>query len=213
VSRPYTVARLEEMERFEGAFSTTPVRIPLGVESFGVNAYSAREAGGEVIEEHDELGAGAGGHEELYVVLAGRAAFTLDGETVEAPPGTLVFVGDPRVRRSAVAREPETTVLVVGGVPGAPYQPSPWEAWLGALPHYTRGEYAPAVEMMRAALERHPGNPNVLYNLACVEALAGEREHALEHLRAAVAADARTAEYARTDSDLDSIRGEPGFPA
>jgi hypothetical protein len=212
VSKPFAVARLEEMERFEGEFTTTPVRIPLGIESFGVNAYSAAEAGGHVIEEHDELSAGAGRHEELYIVLAGRAAFTLDGEEVDATPGTLVFVSDPNVRRAAVAHEPGTTVLVVGGVPGKAFRPSPWESWLAALPFYTRGDYEPAVELMRAALSAYPGNPNVLYNLACVEALAGEGEAALGHLREAAEGNPRTAEWAQTDSDLDPIRDDPRFP-
>lgn len=211
-ARRFAVASLDELERFEGEFTTIPVRIPLGIESFGVNVYAARQAGGPVIEEHDELGTGAGRHEELYVVLRGAAEFTLDGERVEAPAGTLVFIGDPAVRRSAVARETGTAVLVAGGVPGKPFEPSPWESWLAALPSYTRGDYAAATRVMRDAAGRHPGNGNVLYNLACVEALAGERQAALEHLTAAVAADPRTREYARTDSDLDALRDDPAFP-
>jgi hypothetical protein len=38
-----------------------------------------------------------------------------------------VFLGDPAVRRGAVALEAGTTVLAIGGQPGQPYTVSPWE--------------------------------------------------------------------------------------
>jgi tetratricopeptide (TPR) repeat protein len=211
-ARPYAVKRLDELERFEGAFTTIPVRIPLGISSFGVNAYAAGEAGGEVIEEHDELGTGAGGHEELYCVVRGHASFVLDGEEVDAPEGTLVFVRDRAVRRHATAKEAGTTVLVVGGVPGKAFDPSPWEAWLEALPYHQAGEYERAVDIMRRALDEHPDNPNVLYNLACCEALAGHTDTALDHLRQALEKDERVRGWAREDPDLAPIRDDPGFP-
>ena len=71
--------------------------------------------------------AGAQRHEELYVVLAGRATFSVDGEDVDAPAGTLVFVNDPASRRAATATEERTTVLAIGGPVGAAYEPPPWE--------------------------------------------------------------------------------------
>jgi hypothetical protein len=211
--RPYEVKRLDELERFEGAFTTVPVRIPFGIRSFGVNAYTASEAGGEVIEEHDELGSGAGRHEELYCVLRGHASFVLDGAAVDAPRGTLVFVRDPSVRRQANAKEAGTTVLVVGGVPGKAFDPSPWEAWLEALPLYAAKDYVGAVDVMSRALARHPDNSNVLYNLACSEALAGRTEAALEHLRRAVELDERARAWAADDPDFAPIRDDPGFPS
>ena len=45
-------------------------------------------------------------HEELYLVTAGAATFTVDGETVEAPSGTLVHVPD----HSVVYGNPATVV-------------------------------------------------------------------------------------------------------
>lgn len=209
---PFEVARLDELERFEGEFTTVPVRIPLGISAFGVNAYEAAEAGGRVIEEHDELGAGAGHHEELYLVLRGRARFTVAGEEVDARPGTFVFVRDPAARRAAEAIEPGTTVLVVGATRGEVFEPSPWESWLEALPAYTAGDYERAVEVMCRGLDRHPDNPNVLYNLACCEALAGRRVDALAHLIRSAELDPRVPGWASGDSDLDSIRDEDGFP-
>lgn len=211
--RPFKVVRLDELERIPGEFETIPIRLPLGIRAFGVNAYGSPAAGGQVIEEHDELGSGAGHHEELYVVLTGRARFTLDGEEADAPAGTFVFVRDAAVRRAAVADEPETTVLVVGGISGQAFEPSPWESWLAAAPFALRKDYARAVEVMRDALAEHEGNPNVLYNLACVESLAGEREAALGHLARAIEADPHAREFAQSDSDLEAIRGDPRFPA
>jgi tetratricopeptide (TPR) repeat protein len=211
VSR-FRVAHLDELERFEGDFDTIPVRIPFGIAAFGINAYAAREAGGHLIEDHDELGAGSGGHEELYLVLKGRARFVVDGEEVDGPPGTFLFLSDPATRRSATAAEADTVVLVVGGTRGEAFEPSPWESWLEALPLYTAKDYEGATAILARALEKHPDNRNVLYNLACCEALAGHREPALAHLRRSVELDPRALEWASSDSDLDPIRDDPGFP-
>ena len=89
------VSELDALSLPQFGFLWRPVRATLGVEGFGVNAYTAREPGGELIEDHDETGGGAGRHQELYVVLSGHAVFTIDGQTVEAPTGTLVFCDEP----------------------------------------------------------------------------------------------------------------------
>jgi tetratricopeptide (TPR) repeat protein len=192
-------------------FGVSPVRLHFGISSFGINAYSAR-AGGRVIEEHDELGHGAGRHEELYFVATGHATFELGGEEIDAPAGTVVFVRDPAVRRGAVARKADTTVLVVGGVPGRAFEPSPWEAWLAAKLLLDAGEPDRGVAVFLEALERHPRNSNVLYNLACFESLAGRPDDALTHLTEAIELDSRTREWARTDEDFAAIRDDPRFP-
>ena len=196
----------------DGEFATLPVRLRFGIGSFGINAYAPGE-GGRVIEEHDELSTGAGRHEELYFVAKGRAKFTLAGDEVEAPAGTFVFVADPAVRREAVSDDPATVVLVVGGVPGQAFSPSPWEAWLEAAPFLESGELDRGIEVFERALGEHPGNSNVLYNLACFESLAGRTDDALAHLALAVERDPRTREWAQSDSDFDAIRSEPDFPA
>ena len=207
-------AHLDEIAAVAGVegLAILPVRIRFGIESFGVNAYSAA-AGGRVIEEHDELSAGAGRHEELYFVAKGHARFTLDGEELDAPAGTFVFVSDPKVRRGAVGLEEGTTVLVVGGVPGKAFRASPWEAWLEAAPHMESGDHERGIEIFERTLADYPGNPNVLYNLACFESLAGRTDDALEHLGEAVVADPRTREWAQADSDFDAIRSDPRFPS
>jgi mannose-6-phosphate isomerase-like protein (cupin superfamily) len=67
------------------------------------------------------------GPEELYVVLRGRATFTLDGREVDGPAGTLVYVHDPAVARMAVPAEPDTAVLAISGTPGLEYRVATWE--------------------------------------------------------------------------------------
>ena len=123
------VARIEDVpvhgSPVEG-LSWRPVRHHLGVRAFGVNAYTGAAEGDLVIEPHDE-----DAHEELYVVLAGLARFSVDGEAVEAPAGTLVLVTPPS-HRVAHAGAPATTVLVVGGTPGEAFAVSEWEtSWRG----------------------------------------------------------------------------------
>src|ERR1700752_297854 len=186
------------------SFDIHPVRLHFGIASFGVNAYTAT-AGKHVIEEHDKLGHGAGRHEELYFVATGHATFELAGEEIEAPAGTLVFVGDPAVRRAAKANAEKTTVLVVGGVVGRPFEPSPWEAWLAAMPLLEAGHPEEGIDVFKEELKRDPANPNVIYNLACFEALPGRADDALAHLTEAVEADPRTRDWAQEDEDFVSI--------
>lgn len=165
-----------------------------------------------MIEEHDETGSTAGRHEELYVVVTGRATFTLAGDEVDAPAGTLVFVRDPETRRGAIAQEDGTTVLVVGGTPGKPYEVSIWDEAADAYPLYREGRHDEAAEILRGVAERHPRAWGVLYNLACFESLSGQHDEAFEHLRPAVENDERFLELAKTDEDLDPIRDDPRFP-
>ena len=212
-AKPFETAMLDALSAVAEApgRQRLHVRRHFDIGAFGCNAYRA-EAGTDVIAEHDETGASAGGHEELYVVVSGHATFTVDGEETDAPAGTLVFVRDPAARRKAVAHETGTTVLVVGGNAGEAFMPSPWESMSEMWPAYQAGDHEGAAAIVRAALERHPGNPAVLFNLACCESLLGQKEQALEHLGQAVGDDQyRT--YARTDSDFDAIRDDPRFAA
>jgi hypothetical protein len=190
-----------------------PIRRRLGIQAFGINAYTAEAPGKHVVEEHDESTSGAGGHEEVYFVVRGHATFTLDGEKVEAPAGTFVFVRDPTVRRVAVAESDDTLVLAIGADPARPYEVSPWETTFAAGPLLSAESYEEAIELMHEGLARHPGNPSLLYNLACAEARAGRTADAIEHLSQAIAANEKYVEHARKDPDFDGIRGEPGFPA
>jgi hypothetical protein len=192
-----------------GELQWRPLRRTLGIGAFGINAYTAN-AGELVVEEHDETGDGAGHHEELYVVITGRARFTVDGEEIDAPVGTCVFLDDPKERRGARAVENGTTVLAVGGEPGKPFEVSPWEFAFAGAPALREKRYDEAKRHLLEGLGHHPGNLGLIYDLACVEALAGEREAALEHLEQAFE-NPRFREWARQDSDLDSLRDDPRF--
>jgi tetratricopeptide (TPR) repeat protein len=202
--------RLDELEGIPvfGSLVWKPVRKTLGVTAFGINAYTAAAAGDEVVERHDESTLG---HEEVYVVVSGRAVFTVDGEEVDAPAGTLVYLDEPGQTRQAFAKEAGTTVLALGGLPGR-HEVSAWEYFFPALPHMRAGDYEKAKRMIREGLDEKPGHPSLLYHLACAEALAGERDAALEHLNAAVATAERFRGYAQTDEDFASIRDDPRFP-
>jgi quercetin dioxygenase-like cupin family protein len=188
------------------------VRRELGIEAFGVNAFTA-DAGVQLIEEHAETGEGSGRHQELYVVIAGHARFTIDGAEHEAPAGTLVFIPDPKSRRSATAVEDGTMALAIGGRAGQPYEVSPWEPSFAAKALADAGDHEGAVELMTKTLAEHPKNPHVLYNAACYEAVAGRREDALRHLQAAAALAPEVLEWASRDPDFDEIRDDPEFPA
>jgi tetratricopeptide repeat protein len=187
------------------------VRRELGITAFGINAFTAN-AGEHLIEEHDETGSGAGRHEELYLVIAGRARFTIDGGEHDARAGTLVFLPDPASRRLAIALEDGTTAVAVGGVPGRPYSVSPWEPLFAAKGVADSGDPGAAADLAAQALEDYPGNAHVLFNTACFEALAGRRDDAIAHLRAAVEINPEMREWAATDADFDSIRQDPEFP-
>jgi tetratricopeptide (TPR) repeat protein len=182
------------------------------VTAFGVNAYWAESPGDELIEAHDELGGGAGHHEELYVVLTGAARFTVAGDEFDGPAGTVVFVRDPAARRAAVATEANTTALAVGGAAGRPYEVSPWEWVAEAIPAWRSGDYGSARATIERGLREHPDNPSLLYDLACVEALDGDADAAVDHLRRAVELKPEYANDARSDEDFASIRQRPDFP-
>jgi mannose-6-phosphate isomerase-like protein (cupin superfamily) len=214
VTVPPRVARLDELPRLQQGNGVIwrPIRRTLDLRGVSANAYTGAAAGDEVIEPHDELSPSAAGHEELYLVTSGRATFTVDGEEVDALPGTLIAIG-PGSQRHAVAAEPETTVVVVGGMPGAAYPPAPFEYWYAAEPHYVAGDYERGIEVLREGLEHHPRAPGLNYQLACYLSLAGRGDEAVEHLRIALdGPEERVAGWAVADEDLDSIRGRDDFP-
>jgi hypothetical protein len=114
-------------EEEPGEADWKPVRIHFGIRAFGTNAYVVRRSGDEVIGKHTETDESGTRHEELYYVVAGHATFTVEGEEVDAPAGTFVYVRDPEANRGAVAREDETMILCFGGTPGEAFAVSPWE--------------------------------------------------------------------------------------
>ena len=206
----YAVAHLDEIEELsDGRCPWRPVRHHFGIRSFGVNAWTGREAGGRIINEHDESDADDN-DEELYLIQRGRATFELDGERVDAPAGTFVFAR-PGVKRTAFAEEPGTTIIALGGTPGKAYEPFGWEIWAPLRRLYEAGEYAEAADRGKELIATHPDYAGPLCNLACCESHAGRTADAIEHLRLAIDRSERFRSFAAGDSDFDPIRDEPAF--
>jgi hypothetical protein len=204
-SLDWKVAHLDDIER---RGRDIPVREHLGIQAFGINAYTPGEDG-TLINEHDEAGSG---QEELYIVLDGNVSFEIDGETFEATPGTLVFVG-PESRRKATG---DGTVVAIGGTPGEAYQGISWgEAWplhSESMTAYGEGRYADAFAAVGAALETVPDHPGLHYNYACFATLAGHTgDETFAHLRRAVELFPRFRDDARRDEDLAAVRDDPRF--
>jgi tetratricopeptide (TPR) repeat protein len=202
------VDQLDRVELDEG-FVWRPVRRHFDIRGFGVNAYTSRGVGEQLVESHTEQQLG---HEEMYVVLRGRARFAIGEDEHELAEGQLVFVRDPTLRRGAVALTADATVLAVGGKPGEPYEVSVWEAMFAAVPAAREERWDEAIRIHVDALAERPDHPALLYNLACMEARGGRHVDALLHLRRAIELDPKYGEYARGDSDFAAIRNEPGFP-
>lgn len=205
--------RLDEIEPIsvvKGTLLWRPVRRTLDIGAFGINAYVAPNAGDDVVEEHEESTLG---HEELYLVLSGRATFTLDGDTLDAPAGTVVFIRDPDVVRHARAEEPDTQVLAVGGPRDGVYEPSAWEDFFAATRHRNAGDYDAYLAELEEVLERRPDHPAILYNVARAETLLGRDEAALAHLRRALELRPDWAEPAAKEDDFARLRDLPGWPA
>ncbi len=206
----YAIAHLDEIgELDDGRQPWRPVRHHFGISSFGITAWTGKEAGDRILNEHDEADE-ADRSEELYLVVQGRATFELDGERRDAPAGTFVFV-EPEVKRTAYAEEPETTIVAVGGVPGKAYEVSGWEIWAPFRPLYEAGEYAAVADRAEELTESGQRYAVPLYNLACCESLAGQPDEAVAHLARAIELWDGCRGLAQEDSDFDPLRGDPGF--
>jgi hypothetical protein len=205
----YAVAHLDEIDELDdGRCPMRPVRHHLGVNAFGINAWTARTAGDRIINEHDE--ADPDSQEEVYIVQSGRAAFEIDGERLDAPAGTLVFVS-PGVKRTAFAEEDGTTIIAVGGTAGKPYEAAGWEVWAPLHPLYEAGNYDEAADRGRELAESNPPYAAFFYNLACCESLAGRTGDAVDDLRRSIDLSDRFRFAAQEDADFDPIRNEPAF--
>src|SRR5947207_13572436 len=154
-SEGYAVVHVDELEELpitnpNGTFVLRPVRRRFGITAFGANAYTGN-AGQRVIEEHFERD----NHQEMYVVLRGRATFTLDDDEVDAPAGTIVFVR-PNTRRGAIAAEDDTAVLAVGAKPGVVFEPSLREDVFAADAYAAKGELEKARGLSTTLRAPHP---------------------------------------------------------
>jgi tetratricopeptide (TPR) repeat protein len=208
MSDGYTILSLGEAETAPNhGSSLIPVRHHLGFGAAGVNAWRAN-AGGQLIPPHQE----DSGNEELYVVVRGRATFTVGEEEADAPAGTLVFV-PPQVFRTAVAAEDGTIVFVAGGTVGEPFHSDGWDSYALADAYRQAGRLDEGTAIVEQLLAESPDRWPVHYNAACFKALAGNTDAAFGHLQRAKELDTegQSAEYLREDTDLDSLRDDPRF--
>jgi tetratricopeptide (TPR) repeat protein len=208
MSAGYDVLSLDDLERLtstDGSLTLLPLRRTVGFRPFGVNGWLGARAGDHVIERHYERD----GDEELYVVVRGRATFTVGEETVDAPAGTLVHV-EPGTLREAVAAEDDTIVLAAGAKPGEAWQPAAWEDFYVAFAYRAAGRPDEARALVADTLARHPDAWQGEYNAACFEALEGRDDEAFAHLRRAreLAPDLID-EYAPADRDLTRLQEDP----
>jgi tetratricopeptide (TPR) repeat protein len=205
----YEILSIDELDRYpstSASYVLRPLRRRLGFRPFGVNVWEGPAAGDQVIERHRETD----GAEELYVVLRGAARFTLGDETFAAPVGTLVHA-PPGTLREASALEPGTMILAMGAKPGEAFEPSGWEDFYIAYAHLHAGDPDGGRALSREAVARDPDAWQGAYNAACYEALAGDSDAALGHLRRAIELDRNARDHAAGDNDFDRLRDDPRF--
>ena len=205
----YDIYSLDELgsypdPRYEGAPQLIPLRYELGLRAFGANAWT-QDVGGHVVPRHKE----ASGDEELYVVVRGHARFTIDGETLDAPAGTLVHVASGE-EREAVAEEPATIVLAVGATRGKAFEAHGWEEVVIAFAKASAGDLKASRAIIDGLLARQPNEWQGPYNAACFEALHGDADRAFAHLtRAVELASDEVRELAPGDDDLTRLHDDP----
>jgi hypothetical protein len=177
-----------------------PVRSALGTRIVGIAAYTAERAGQPLIEEHCEDEDGRG-HEEMYVVLSGSATFMLDSERVDAAAGTFVLVS-PRVRRSAVAAQPGSAILAIGG----PSTFVPAESdWIERARPYIRSDPALAAELIGELRPAQPDSPGVVVADALLALGRGEEQLALDFVADVLRRWPQAEPALRSDPDLGPV--------
>ena len=118
-----TVVRLSETPEIANeAGRWQPLNQSLGITAFGVNGV-VRDPEDGIDTVHDESDSG---QQEVFVVVAGRAAFRIGDDEVEAGPGDVVAVPDPAESRDYWALEPGTRIVCFGAAPGEPHPYGEW---------------------------------------------------------------------------------------
>ena len=139
------------------------------------------------IEEHTEDGSD---HEDSTSCSPAAPASELDGERIDAPAGTLVFLPS---RRPAGTRSPRRTARPCSPSAAPDHEVSSWEWRFRAQPHIDPEEWEKGIALMHDGLAANPGEASLLYNLACFETRLGRLDDAAAHLREAVDAGERSA--------------------
>lgn len=112
----HAVKRIDEMEAiYGGAFKRA--RAELGVKSFGIQIIDM-PPGFDGYPEHDHS---QDGQEEVYLALRGGGEIEIEGERSPLDQDHMVRVG-PGVKRKVWPGPEGVRLLIVGGVPGGPYE-------------------------------------------------------------------------------------------
>jgi hypothetical protein len=149
---------------------------------------------------------GGHGHEEVYVVLRGRASFELDGQGLDAPASTVVLVSDPSVYRRVVAAEPGTAVLALGGPPT--FQPSASE-WIERARPHLRSDPARARRILDELRLARPDSVGVRIGEALFAVAQGDSTAARKELAAVLKEEPNLPVALVQDPDLASLLDEP----
>lgn len=72
-------------------------------------------------------------------------------------------------------------------------------------------DYSAAQRKFEAITRLKPGDADPYYNLACLHALKGEQRQSLAYLKKAISLNSLVRTWAKTDTDLDSLRRTPEF--
>jgi uncharacterized cupin superfamily protein len=111
----HAVKKIDDMEAvYGGAFKR--VRAELGVESFGIQVIDM-PANFDGYPEHDHA---EDGQEEVFVALRGGGEIEIEGERYPLDPDHIARVASG-VKRKVWPGEQGIRMLIVGGVPGGPY--------------------------------------------------------------------------------------------
>ncbi len=86
-----------------------------------------------------------------------------------------------------------------------------WYLSAGALARL--GQFEEALERGRRALAIDPEDAGVLYNIACIYAMSGAPDEAIDHIDKAIRNGFGQREWLENDSGLDPIRDDPRFKA
>ena len=185
-----------------------PVRQMLGVDFVGMAAFTVHETGEVVIEPHREVDDGRG-QQEVYIVIRGRARFTIDGQQITAVPGTLIRV-DPQAHREAVALDSGTAVLALGGE--SVFEPSASE-WIERARPHIRSAPARAREILDDLGAHRPGDRASDVGDALLAVGNGDTARAREIVSKLVSDGPEIRPALEADPDLADLLPDPPDPS